>query len=185
MAHDQQTKAESDSSVSWPETFSNWPRAIHIVEPNVCGWRVLEWCYHTYCDVISVHERCSRGPKLSTWGVFQAARPRNEKIELQICFVSIEGGGRLCDQAIVKILYVCAHVYVSLGGLSSVQVVGRPFGWRPSPNIVAWHFYHPSAQINLASRQPWQPPAILSHSRQSGSVGWAKPGRAGRGIRAR
>lgn len=68
---------------------------------------------------------------------FRQQGQENEKIELQICFVSLEGGGKLCDRAIVKILYVCAHVYVSLGGLSGVQVVGRPFGWRPSPNIAA------------------------------------------------
>lgn len=84
------------------------------------------------------------------------------------------------DRAIVKICIVVQYLLVACPAC-------RPSSWWPGPNITAWHFYHPSAQseINLASRQPWQPPAILSHSRQSGSVGWAKPGRAGRGIGAR
>lgn len=68
---------------------------------------------------------------------FRQQGQEKEEIELQIGFVSLEGGVRLYDRAMAKILYVCAHVYVSLGGLSGAEVVGRPFGWRPSPNIVA------------------------------------------------
>lgn len=68
---------------------------------------------------------------------FRQQGQEQEEIEIQICFVSLEGGVRICDRAIAKILYVCAHVYASLGGLSGAEVVGRPFGWRPSPNIMA------------------------------------------------
>ncbi len=162
-----------------PKLSQTGPEPSVLLSPACVGGVCWNGVIARIVDAISIHERCSRGPKTLYLRFFSGSEARKiKRLGCRLVSEALNVGSGV--QAIVKICVVVQFLLVACPAC-------RPSGWWPGPNIVAWHFYHPSAQseINLASRQPWQPPAILSHSRQSGSVGWAKPGRAGRGIGAR
>lgn len=116
---------------------------------------------------------------------FRQQGQEKEEIELQIRFVSLEGGVRLCDRAIVKILYVCAHVYVSLGGLSGNGGCGQAFRLATQSKHRGLTF------LSSVSADKSGLPAALAASRylvtfQTVGVGGLSQARPGwEGIRAR